>query len=344
MTIPDPTLVDWVPLWSAGPVAGYVPAARVYHNANQSCPSGSYYMVLFNSERFDTDNIHDTTTLTTRLTCRTAGVYQISGQITWAAAANALGTTISIYLNGTTVIADTVNYSIDQRSMNISTPYYLNPGDYVELRVLQQTAGPINILTSPNYSPEFSMSLLGPNIALGAVIPPTYGTSLPANPADGQEAILVDSLTNPTYQWRFRYNAGSTSAYKWEFIGGAPKLVHMVSDQGLAANIWVRVQPVFPCRAGIYNTTFRCPNLQLSAANTITIAPGLWGPNADPVTGSPISVASLGAAGYLGIDAVTAEVTSPTGSDQLCGYIHGGAGSGHVSHVRQLEVVPVKIA
>jgi len=52
--------------------------------------------------------------------------------------------------------------------------------------------------------------------------PVSYATTLPASPVDGQEAILVDSITNPTYQWRFRYNAGSTSAYKWEFVGGAP--------------------------------------------------------------------------------------------------------------------------
>ena len=54
---------------------------------------------------------------------------------------------------------------------------------------------------------------------------PSYGTSLPASPTDGQEAILVDSVTNPTYQWRFRYNAGSSSAYKWEFVGGTPVAV-----------------------------------------------------------------------------------------------------------------------
>lgn len=52
-----------------------------------------------------------------------------------------------------------------------------------------------------------------------------YGITLPASPTDGQEAILVDSLTNPTYQWRFRYNAGSSSAYKWEFIGGTRVIV-----------------------------------------------------------------------------------------------------------------------
>jgi len=49
-----------------------------------------------------------------------------------------------------------------------------------------------------------------------------YGTTLPASPVDGQEAILVDSVTNPTYLWRFRYNAGSTSPYKWEYVGGTP--------------------------------------------------------------------------------------------------------------------------
>src|SRR6516165_9884547 len=49
-----------------------------------------------------------------------------------------------------------------------------------------------------------------------------YGTSLPASPFDGQEAILVDSVTNPSYQWRFRFNAGSTSAYKWECVGATP--------------------------------------------------------------------------------------------------------------------------
>ena len=51
---------------------------------------------------------------------------------------------------------------------------------------------------------------------------PSYGTTLPASPADGEEAILVDSTTSPTYTWRFRYNAGSAHTDKWEFIGGAP--------------------------------------------------------------------------------------------------------------------------
>lgn len=60
---------------------------------------------------------------------------------------------------------------------------------------------------------------------------PSYGTTLPGSPIDGQEAILVDSVTNPSYQWRFRYNAGSSSAYKWEFIGGTPAVSSVASAQ-----------------------------------------------------------------------------------------------------------------
>jgi Collagen triple helix repeat (20 copies) len=65
-----------------------------------------------------------------------------------------------------------------------------------------------------------------------------YGTQLPNFPYDGQEAILVDSLTNPTYRWRFRYNAGSTSIYKWEFIGGSPKVISPPNFTSPSTGAW----------------------------------------------------------------------------------------------------------
>ena len=66
-----------------------------------------------------------------------------------------------------------------------------------------------------------------------------YGTSLPASPVNGQEAILVDSVTNPSYQWRFRYNASSTSAYKWEFVGGSPWVLQSGSISSMTLSAWV---------------------------------------------------------------------------------------------------------
>jgi len=58
-----------------------------------------------------------------------------------------------------------------------------------------------------------------------------YGTTLPGSPVDGQEAILVDSTTSPSYQWRFRYNSSNSTAYKWEFVGGAAALNEVTASE-----------------------------------------------------------------------------------------------------------------
>jgi hypothetical protein len=89
---------------------------------------------------------------------------------------------------------------------------------------------------------------------------PTYGTTLPASPVDGQEAILVDNVTNPSYQWRFRYNAQSSSAYRWEYVGGASMLQRVETDEGTTA-VWPAWVPLsgpsltIP-RAGDYTISF----------------------------------------------------------------------------------------
>ena len=84
---------------------------------------------------------------------------------------------------------------------------------------------------------------------------PGYGTTLPGSPTDGQEYVLVDSLTAPTYVWRFRYNASSASAYKWEFIGGSPFIVLNAGSTPYSAALSTWWNPVSglqsaPVRAG----------------------------------------------------------------------------------------------
>lgn len=49
----------------------------------------------------------------------------------------------------------------------------------------------------------------------------TRGTEFPSNPSDGQAFHLIVDQTNGT-TWQFRYNALSSSSYKWEFTGGPP--------------------------------------------------------------------------------------------------------------------------
>jgi len=67
---------------------------------------------------------------------------------------------------------------------------------------------------------------------------PPLVTALPGSPADGQEVILCDDVSNPTYQWRLRYVANKTSN-KWLFIGGAPifSLVSTVGTTGSSAYV-----------------------------------------------------------------------------------------------------------
>jgi len=96
--------------------------------------------------------------------------------------------------------------------------------------------------TPPVVEPVASPPTSTPWVPLWPLSPPptlAYGTSLPASPVDGQEAILVDSVTAPTYQWRFRYNAASTSPYKWEYIGGAPMRHEMAASQSISGSAYV---------------------------------------------------------------------------------------------------------
>jgi hypothetical protein len=72
------------------------------------------------------------------------------------------------------------------------------------------------------------------------------GTSLPASPFDGQEFILVDSLTAPTYSWRLRYVAAKATN-KWVYIGGAG-FSHVIptAQSQVALNTWEDLATVGP--------------------------------------------------------------------------------------------------
>lgn len=47
------------------------------------------------------------------------------------------------------------------------------------------------------------------------------GTSFPASPNDQDEYCYLADATNGIV-WRFKYNSGSSSSHKWEFVGGSP--------------------------------------------------------------------------------------------------------------------------
>src|SRR5262245_9498436 len=74
----------------------------------------------------------------------------------------------------------------------------------------------------------------------------SYGTTPPASPADGDEWILPADATNGV-MWQFRYRAASASAYKWEFIGGPPLVIYIVTTETTTTTgAWVDLTTVGP--------------------------------------------------------------------------------------------------
>jgi len=92
--------------------------------------------------------------------------------------------------------------------------------------------------------------------ALAQFIQPNYATTLPGSPTDGQVAILVDSVTLPTYQWMFRWNAGSSNTDKWEFAGGTKAYAEITASESTASTTYVALTTAGPSfalpRAGVY--------------------------------------------------------------------------------------------
>lgn len=185
-SVPNPSLPGYAPIIvdNTGKLWGYTGSswqnltgssggsttfsgARVYHDAEQTIAGSTETAVIFNSERYDTNGYHSTSSNTSRLTVPSTGYYSIGCSIGWVSGA-ATGTYryISLRVNGTTdicrtIVPSTINSDIWQ---NLSTDYYLTAGDYVEVIVFEDGTGgmgSLNISRIGNYTPEFWIKSLG---------------------------------------------------------------------------------------------------------------------------------------------------------------------------------------
>ena len=163
---------------------GSVPSAQVRKTSNQSLANATWTAVTWDSEAFDTDSIHDTSTNTSRLTCRTPGKYLLSGVVEFSGLTNPTYLSLQFALNGNT--SGRV-YGRQGRTDTTVTPIVsiadvidLSVGDYVELYVFTGTGTGTIVGTNPNAS--FSMTRIG-DVALGGPIKYTEVGPLTANQA-----------------------------------------------------------------------------------------------------------------------------------------------------------------
>lgn len=105
----------------------------------------------------------------------------------------------------------------------------------------------------------------------------TWGLNFPASPSDGDIHYLVNSVASPLYVWQMRYNAGSSSAYKWEFVGGSPWAANVGSSDAIgvaSAWVWAPGGPSLAApKAGDYDVSVytRC---HVASADTVWAACG----------------------------------------------------------------------
>jgi hypothetical protein len=153
--------------WAVPGVSGSVTfaGARAYHNANQSIADVTTTALALNSERYDTDAYHDTSTNNSRLTIPSgkAGYYHIGASVNFGPDSDGFRL-VYIRLNGTTPIAVQGWKASDGGNItyvSLSTDYLLAVGDYVEIIVFLSAGNSLNVEVNGNYSPEFWLHLIG---------------------------------------------------------------------------------------------------------------------------------------------------------------------------------------
>ena len=144
---------------------GSLPSARVYHNATQTVADVTTAALALNTERWDNDVIHDTSTNNSRLTCKTAGKYIITATGEHESATYAGTLLWIIRLNGATFLCKEEQWdqgSISRKSSSsINAIYDLAINDYIEFVVTNNSGGTRTIQAAGAYTPEFGMHRIG---------------------------------------------------------------------------------------------------------------------------------------------------------------------------------------
>jgi hypothetical protein len=149
-----------------------VPAVRARHNAGQAIPGPGApdYVVLFNTEDYDTDGIHDTAANTSQFTPRTPGRYAVKALL------------VLTGVNGSTAVIEArlrltpasggAPFNIARArkqfhtngsapTVEVATDYTLAAGDIVEVVVNHGDANPNNIQSLGQECPLFEMTWQG---------------------------------------------------------------------------------------------------------------------------------------------------------------------------------------
>jgi hypothetical protein len=145
------------------------PSVRVYNSADIEIANNSPQILTFDTENWDTQTFHSTTTNTDRLTVPIgySGTYLIIGHAQFKK--HATGQRIYEILHtdetATQVISHnqfTDNTAVNRMASVVSTVFQADDEDYFQFRVYQNSGGALDVRAIASYSPHFLMIRLGP--------------------------------------------------------------------------------------------------------------------------------------------------------------------------------------
>lgn len=131
-----------------GGVSGPVPACRATASvASQSVTTTLAVIVLLPLEEFDTDAMHDPVTSNSRLTIKTAGIYQVEGYAEPSTAPVGNPPVINLFKNGVLAGPDPYNLGVSAASgrTRLSAQLLLAVNDYLELQFVNASNGTLTI-------------------------------------------------------------------------------------------------------------------------------------------------------------------------------------------------------
>lgn len=144
-----------------------VQGCRVTRTVAQPIPNSTNTAVEFDEEFFDTDGMHSTVTLNTRITINTAGIYVVGFGAEFTGTGNYTRVLAFLRTNGTAEIAYVQSASqgadpVPQR-LNLSTVCQFVVGDYIEALVFQvnSVAATRDLVRSTERSPIFYAARIG---------------------------------------------------------------------------------------------------------------------------------------------------------------------------------------
>jgi hypothetical protein len=138
--------------------------ASVYNSVNQSTSNGTLTIATFDTENFDTDGFHSTSTNTGRMTIPVGlgGKYLVTFNMKWTGAASATARVAYLRKNagslGDFIFQNSVNApAIWSRSAIVN----LAEGDYIYLEIYQESGGSLDFQGTSFMYDAFSIQYLG---------------------------------------------------------------------------------------------------------------------------------------------------------------------------------------